>query len=97
MLQETCPICKTPLFELKGGDVICPQCNRRVFIVKDEAERRSVLTSLTVQGVEETVASKLEALNERLKMCDDLDEMYDILKLIIAALDVIERAKKLQK
>ncbi|MEN3059018.1 MAG: Sjogren's syndrome/scleroderma autoantigen 1 family protein, partial [Candidatus Methanosuratincola petrocarbonis] len=34
MLSQACPECKTPLFRLSSGEVICPGCNKRVVFAK---------------------------------------------------------------
>jgi len=97
MLQESCPICRTPLVKLKSGEIICPKCERRVYIVKDELEERGLITRLTIQGIEETLTMKLGELNKMLKQTTDLDEMYDVLRVLIAILEAIERIRKISK
>ncbi|HEU97496.1 MAG TPA: hypothetical protein ENO36_01385, partial [Fervidicoccus fontis] len=37
MLPHSCPICGSPLFKLKNGDIVCP-IHGKVAIVSDESE-----------------------------------------------------------
>ena len=97
MLQESCPLCHTPLVKLKSGEIICPKCERRVYIVKDELEEKGLITKLTIQSIEETLTMKLSELNRVLKETTDLDEMYDVLRVLIAMLEAVERIRKISK
>lgn len=38
MLGETCPQCSSPLFKLHTNEIFCVNCNRKILIVKDDAE-----------------------------------------------------------
>jgi Uncharacterized Zn-finger containing protein len=48
MLAETCPSCGSPLFRLRGGEVICP-LHGKVFLVRsdEEASTASVISVLS--------------------------------------------------
>lgn len=97
MLQESCPLCHTPLVRLKSGEIICPKCEKRVYIVKDELEEKGLITKLTIRSVEETLTMKLSELNRVIKETTDFDEMYDMLRVLIAMLEAIERIRKISK
>ena len=97
MLQESCPLCRTPLIRLKSGEIICPKCERRVYIVKNELEEKGLITKLTIQNIEETITAKLGELNQVLRETNDLDEMYDVLRVLIAMLEAIERIRKISR
>lgn len=97
MLQEVCPICKTPLVRLKSGEVICPKCERRVYIVKSDAEERNILARLTIQSLEDTLTKKISFLNEKISRESDLDELYESLKVLIAILEAMEKIRRLSK
>lgn len=43
MLDKTCPSCGNPIFRLKDGELYCPSCEKRVVVVKSEAERAALL------------------------------------------------------
>ncbi len=95
MLTETCPECKVPLFRLKTGEVICPSCNRRVYIVK-EGEEVKVMGSFVMAELERTLYSKLRDLDMALRGEKDPDKMYELSRAIIACLEALERIRKLQ-
>ncbi len=35
MLNDACPNCNSPIFRDKNGEMICPSCNRKVIIMKE--------------------------------------------------------------
>jgi len=38
----SCPVCASPLFRLKSGELWCAQCQKKVIVVKEEEEAREV-------------------------------------------------------
>ncbi len=97
MLQEACPVCKTPLVKLRSGEIVCPKCERRVYIVKDEVEERGLIAKLTIGSVEETLTAKLSELNRMLRDASDVDEVYDVVRAMIAVLEAIEKVRRLSR
>jgi len=97
MLDKSCPVCNTPLFQLKTGEIICPKCNKRVFIVSSEAEEARVFSELAVSGLERTIAAKLNELDSRLRYVDDLEELRLITAILIGLLDALEKIRKLSR
>ncbi len=96
LLSYSCPICKSPLFRLKSGEVICPKCGKRVFIVKDEMEERKVYLGLMLKNLEETILSKVNEINLIISK-RNVDEIDDYVKLLIDLLEVLERVTKLSE
>ncbi len=37
MLNEACPECNNPIFRDKEGNLLCPTCNKKVVIVKNDS------------------------------------------------------------
>jgi len=95
MLNYTCPLCKTPLFKLKTGEVICPKCKRRVYIVKNEREESVVRSKLYLESLEETVLEKLSEVELILKRCRDLSELSKASETLIKLLEVLERLRRM--
>jgi len=95
MLNYTCPACNTPLFKLKSGEVICPKCRRRVYIVKDEREESVIRSKLYLESLEETVLEKLSEVEIALKQCEDLDSLSKASEALIRLLEVLERLRRI--
>ncbi len=94
MLNDYCPDCHVPLFKLRDGQIICPSCNRRAFYVK-EGEEYVVETMITLENLRKTITSKLSQLNVSISMEQDINQLYEETKLLLALLEVLEKLEKL--
>lgn len=94
MLNDYCPDCHVPLFKLRDGQIICPSCNRRVFYVK-EGEEYVAETMITLENLKKTITSKLSQLNVAMSVEQNIDQLYEQTKLLIALLEALEKLEKL--
>lgn len=95
MLSETCPICGSPIFEIKG-ELWCLKCNKRVVKVRSDEE---VATAISVYGLKNTVnvlAIKIEELTILLSRAVDVDEIRKISEALDTILKTLEQTLKVQ-
>jgi UPF0148 protein len=90
MLGKSCPICGTPLFQLKTGEIICPSCNREVRIVSREEEVEQVTTET---NLEQIITSKISDLSEILKREEDVIKVGEIAETLSKLLDILDNLK----
>jgi len=95
MLSETCPICGTPLFRLKTGEIFCPRCNRRVYIVKDEKEEKAVKRSFVMDYLLDALYERLEELTISLQNANTVEELKDYLSILNLILEVLAKANRI--
>lgn len=91
MLNESCPICHSPLFKLKNGDVVCP-VHGKVYLVKSDEEEKKVKKDIVLGSTEDELINNLNYLLKKLK---DNPEDSDIMMQIIRYLDAIERLRRI--
>jgi len=95
MLSEACPICSTPLFKLRSGEVICP-IHGRVQIVRSDEELLSVTTINTLDELEKFTVNTINRLRKELEEGNsDIKDERDI-KLLNTWLEVLERIRRLK-
>jgi len=95
MLSEACPICSTPLFKLRSGEVICP-IHGRVQIVRSDEELLSVTTINTLDELEKFTINTINRLRRELEEGNsDIKDERDI-KLLNTWLEVLERVRRLK-
>jgi UPF0148 protein len=95
MLSEACPICSTPLFKLRSGEVICP-IHGRVQIVRSDEELLSVTTINTLDELEKFTINTINRLRKELEEGNsDIKDERDI-KLLNTWLEVLERIRRLK-
>jgi UPF0148 protein len=95
MLQETCPVCATPLFRL-GKDTFCPKCNRPVAIVKSVEEEVKLASQQVLDNLDQTVVEKIAELNAAIKIehgLTPLRELGEAVKMYLSVLDEVRRLR----
>jgi len=93
MLQETCPVCATPLFRL-GKDTFCPKCNRPVAIVKSAEEEVRLASQQVLDNLEQAILEKIAELNTMIRNergLAPLRELGEAVKTYLSALEQIRR------
>ena len=95
MLQETCPVCATPLFRL-GKDTFCPKCNRPVAIVKSAEEEVKLASQQILDNLDQAILEKIAELNAAIKNehgLTPLRELGEAVKTYLSVLDQVRRLK----
>jgi len=95
MLPYSCPICGSPLFRLKNGDVVCP-IHGKVAIVSDETEIVEQVSAPLFAKIEEKILKQLDILSEDIGRTSSYDEDIKLSQAIDGWLMVIERLRILR-
>ncbi|MGD0549881.1 MAG: Sjogren's syndrome/scleroderma autoantigen 1 family protein [Candidatus Bathyarchaeia archaeon] len=95
MLQETCPICATPLFRL-GKDTFCPKCNRPVAIVKSAEEEVKLASQQVLDNLDQAILEKIAELNAAIKNEHGLTPLRELGEAIKTYLSVLDQVRKLR-
>ncbi len=94
MLDQSCPLCGTPLFKLKSGEVVCP-IHGTVKVVKSESEAVSVTTSAVLDELEKFIANRMYQVLLKIKIAEEI-KISDI-EMLSKLLDVLERIRRIKK
>ena len=95
MLQETCPVCSTPLFRL-GKDTFCPKCNRPVAIVKSAEEEVKLASQQVLDNLDQAVLEKIAELNAAIKNEHGLAPLRELGEAVKTYLSVLDQVRKLR-
>ena len=95
MLQETCPVCATPLFRL-GKDTFCPKCNRPVAIVKSAEEEVRLASQQVLDNLDQAILEKIAELNGAIKNEHGLAPLRELGEAVKTYLSALEQIKKLR-
>jgi len=96
MLADICPICNSPLFKLKSGDVYCPGCEKRVVFVKEGEDVAKATQIQVISELTSTASQKLMELTNMAKYESDVDRLYELGRCMLTWLEIFERVRKLQ-
>jgi UPF0148 protein len=95
MLQETCPVCATPLFRL-GKDTFCPKCNRPVAIVKSAEEEVRLASQQVLDNLDQVILEKIAELNAAIKNEHGLTPLRELGEAVKTYLSALEQIRKLK-
>jgi UPF0148 protein len=95
MLQETCPVCTTPLFRL-GKDTFCPKCNRPVAIVKSAEEEVRLASQQVLDNLDQAILEKIAELNAAIKNEHGLAPLRELGEAVKTYLSALEQIRKLR-
>jgi UPF0148 protein len=95
MLQETCPVCATPLFRL-GKDTFCPKCNRPVAIVKSAEEEVRLASQQVLDSLDQAILEKIAELNAAIKNEHGLTPLRELGEAVKTYLSALEQIRKLR-
>lgn len=92
MLAETCPSCGSPLFRLRGGEVICP-LHGKVFLVRSEEEASTASVISVLSKIEDLASIKMMELVKRLSANDDPLDLESLSKW----LEIVQRIQEIKR
>ena len=96
MLAEHCPVCNSPLFEIKG-QLWCLKCNKKVIKVRGEEDVEEALTVITLSEAAKTLAAKIEEVTLLLKRSADVEESKRLAEAMKTFLETLEKTTQLRK
>ena len=92
MLSRSCPECGTPLFQLKSGDIVCANCQRRVVIVP-EGEEATAEAGVRLESVETVIVEKLVKLGQTMSQESDPEALKSLSELMDSLLGNLEKLR----
>jgi len=93
LLSEVCPVCKSPLFRLRSGEVVCP-VHGRVMVARTEEEVAEAGVLGTLTELEKRIARVLSAYISRI---DEGEIAYENARDIVYWLDALERIERVKR
>jgi len=96
MLDQACPLCGSPLFKLRSGEIVCP-IHGPVKVVKTEREAVEVTTNAVLDEVEKVFTEKALEILRRMRSPDiEPESEVNLVKSLIYWLDVLERVRRIK-
>jgi len=92
MLAETCPSCGSPLFRLRGGEVVCP-LHGKVFLVRSDEEASTASVISVLSKIEDLASVKMMELVRRLSTGNDPLDLESLSKW----LEIVQRIQEIKK
>jgi len=92
-----CPVCASPLFKLKSGELWCAKCQKQVIVVKEGETPLQAAKPLVLTKLEATVIAKIEEIEERIKNETDTEKLQKLGAILSSLLDNLEKIRKIKE
>jgi UPF0148 protein len=96
MTNLACPVCASPLFRLKNGDLWCEKCHKKVVVVK-EGEETKLAQSAALNSLEVTLADKIQEIQRKMSKEQDPEKLQKLGNALAGLLENLERTRKMKK
>lgn len=97
LTELSCPVCSTPLFKLKSGELWCHRCRKRVVVVKEGEEPMSSMKPLLFGRLRSTLLSKIQMINDKIREEEDVEELHKLNSALSSLLENLEKISKLER
>ena len=92
-----CPVCASPLFKLKSGELWCAKCQKQVIVVKEGETPLQAAKPLVLTKLEETIIAKIEEIEERMKNEVDVEKLNKLGTILSSLLENLEKIRKIKE
>lgn len=96
LTSEVCPVCSSPIFEIKG-ELWCLKCNKKVVKIREESEIVDVVLPYTLNNLSAVVVEKLEQLSTILSKLTDPSDIKNVADTLSALLGVLSQSESLKE
>lgn len=97
LTELACPVCASPLFRLKSGELWCARCEKKVIVVKEEAELTKVTSALSLETLEATLLAKIQEIQEKMLNETNVEELQKLGSTLSGLLENLEKVRKAKK
>lgn len=94
LTELACPVCASPIFRMKNGDLWCEKCRKKVIVVKDEEELAKIRGAMALENLENILLSKIEEIQKKIRDETDVEKLQ---KLSIALSELLDSLEKIRK
>jgi len=97
LTELACPVCASPLFRLKSGELWCARCEKKVIVVKEEAELAKVTSALSLETLEATLMAKIQEIQAKMQHETDVEELQKLGSALSGLLENLEKVRKAKR
>jgi len=97
LTELACPACASPLFRLKSGELWCAKCEKKVIVVKDEAEMAKITSAAALENLENTLLAKIQEVQSKMQQETNLEELQKLGATLSGLLESLEKIRKTKR
>lgn len=97
LTDMSCPVCASPLFKLRSGEIYCVKCKKRVVIVKEGETPAEATKPMLLSQLESTVLTKIQEIEKKLKDETDPTQLEKLTATLSQLLETLEKIRKMKQ
>jgi len=97
LTERACPVCASPLFQLKDKELWCAKCEKKVIIVKEGEEPTKVTRYVVLDTLEETILSKIQKIQTKMQHEENVEELQKLGNALAELLETLEKIRRTKK
>ena len=97
LTELACPVCASPLFRLKNGDLWCEKCKKKVIVVKQGEEETRATGSIALESLEATLLAKVQTIQNKIEHEENPEELQKLNTVLSGLLENLDRIRKAKK
>lgn len=91
-----CPACASPIFKLRGGELWCVHCEKRVIVVKEGEEPLKATSPLLLSKLETTLLTKIQQVQKQIQEETDIGKLEKLNTVLASLLENLEKLRKVK-
>lgn len=97
LTELACPVCASPLFRYRSGELWCGKCKKRVIVVSEGEEAQQATGKARLVALENTILSKIEAVEKKMREEENAEELQRLNTVLASLLDSLGKLKKMKE
>lgn len=97
LMEHSCPVCSSPLFKLRSGDLWCASCQKRVIIVKEGEKEPETNQASTFSSLESTIIKKIQAIEKQLLEETDAEKLQNLGATLSTLLESLQKIRDMNE
>jgi uncharacterized Zn finger protein (UPF0148 family) len=93
----SCPACSAPLFRFKDNTLWCEQDQKKVIVVKEDAQTQMApQTNTSYDKLENTLLAKIQVFEDKIEKSEDFEEIQKLSAALLELLSSLEKVRKIK-
>ena len=97
LTERSCPACSSPIFKLRGGDLLCARCQKRVIVVKEGEPSAEATSPVLLTSLEATILTKIQEIEKEIGEEKDAEKLQKLGSILSTLLENLERIRKMKR
>lgn len=96
LTELACPVCASPLFKLRNGDLWCEHCNKKVVVLREGESPQEAQAPELMSTLEATLLIKTRDIEKQIREETDPEKLQKLNAALESLLKNLEKTRKIK-